>query len=483
MGYPLAALAIRPPAPAPDMMEQYARAINLKNMMQLQPLQLQQAQLQTQALQRQAQYEQGLQDLFRQNAAPSDEDILRVAGPTYGPQYLKSRLDIAKTHADLQDANDKHQAALLDHYGNIANAIKQANYDPGAAQTLLRGEMASSDPEYAKNATALLSQIQQNPDALKPIVDQVLSMSPKQQELQKDITVANIRAGNVPITDKINSLNQGMQGRWNVLHPGQPMPNYYQLAPDATSKDFDRVDKLMEAEEKAAATKTNQDSINQQRQASHDLAEATFELHRETAQQAETTKEQNRVDNSYKFASSQLDKTATPIEQAMQRIDRFNTTLDQHNPQADALIAPELLSFMAGGAGSGVRQNQAELNRIVGGRSAWQNLEASIQHWSLNPDAARTITPDQDRQIRALVGAVEAKVREKQRLIQVARTGLSDPSATVGDHRRIMTDVRGKLDSIDNGTYTVTLKAPDGSTWQAPMDQVQHYVDKGATVQ
>ncbi len=158
----------------------------------------------------------------------------------------------------------------------------------------------------------------------------------------------------------------------------------------------------------------------------------------------------SRADKSYQYNSSQLDKYQQPVEQLTQRLGRLQDTLDQHNPQADALVGPELLTVMAGGQGSGLRMNEAEISRVVGGRSAWQNLQAAIQHWNTNPADARSITPAQDQQIRALVGTVQQKLLAKGRVLDGARQTLinsDDPEI----HRQAVVAARAQLDAIDAG--------------------------------
>jgi hypothetical protein len=158
-----------------------------------------------------------------------------------------------------------------------------------------------------------------------------------------------------------------------------------------------------------------------------------------------------RADKSYQLQSTRLDKVRQPIEAIQQRVGRLNDTLNQQSPQADALVAPELLSIMSGGAGSGLRMNEAEIARIVGGRSAWESLKANIQHWATDPEKARSITPDQDKQIRALVSAVQSKLVAKQKIMDNAEEKLlasDDPK----EHRQVVADARKSLDAIDAGT-------------------------------
>jgi len=165
-----------------------------------------------------------------------------------------------------------------------------------------------------------------------------------------------------------------------------------------------------------------------------------------------------RSDQSVQYNSGELDKLENPISSAVQRLGRLQDTLDQHSPQADALVAPELLTIMAGGAGSGLRMNEAEISRIVGGRSKWEGLKAAAQQWSLNPETARSITADQDQQIRSLVSAVNTKLMAKSQALQSARDMLlnsDDPLV----HRKAVNDARQALLGIDSGSPAKNTKS------------------------
>jgi hypothetical protein len=155
-----------------------------------------------------------------------------------------------------------------------------------------------------------------------------------------------------------------------------------------------------------------------------------------------------RADRSYTYNNNKLDTLAKPIEDAEARMGRLRESLAQGTPQADALVAPELLTIMAGGAGSGLRMNEAEISRIVGGRSKWQSLEASINQWSTDPTKANSITPEQRQQIRDLTEAVNAKLQKKQQALDQARENLlnsDDPK----EHRKIVTDAHHALTQVD----------------------------------
>lgn len=189
-----------------------------------------------------------------------------------------------------------------------------------------------------------------------------------------------------------------------------------------------------------------------------------------------------RSDRSYQYSTTRLDKERSPIEQTAQRLGRLQDTLRQGSPQADALVAPELLTVMAGGMGSGLRMNEAEISRIVGGRSAWENLKASAQHWSTNPESANSITTDQRQQIHKLVDVVGQKLTQKQAIIDKAEDELlnaDDPK----EHRRIIAETHKALSAIDSGDsaqaepqrpanvpagFVFNANGPKGAGWYKP---------------
>ena len=171
-----------------------------------------------------------------------------------------------------------------------------------------------------------------------------------------------------------------------------------------------------------------------------------------------------RLDKSYQFNSSQLEKVRQPIAQQQDRLSRIAVSLQQGTPQADALIAPELLTAMAGGQGSGLRMNEAEISRIVGGRSAWENLKANIQHWSADPRSANSITPDQRAQIQQLVTAMQQKVGHSLSVLDDAAAKLIDATDVVS-HRKVINDARRQLQEIENQTQQSAIgAAPGGRT-------------------
>lgn len=176
----------------------------------------------------------------------------------------------------------------------------------------------------------------------------------------------------------------------------------------------------------------------------------------------------NAGEKTWEYANNQLNTLGKPISDLTMRMGRLQDTLAQGTPQADALVAPELMTVMAGGQGSGLRMNEAEISRIVGGRSNWQSLQAAMNKWSVDPAAANSITPAQREQIHALVNTVNAKLTAKQNIINDAANQMVDVSDATQQHR-ILAETRQKLQAIDEGNGGNV--APNSSGGLTPAQQ------------
>jgi len=239
MGYPLAALAIRPPAPAPDMMEQYARAINLKNMMQLQPLQMQAAQqeIATRGIQNQvAQAQLAQTQMFNKafgigtepSAAPAAAPSAAGAAPTaagapslddmitkasqagpLGIDLMNKLTEVQKNRAALQESADKHREAVNDLFGLASSAaqdsLKTPGVDPHAVMQSLFGEMERIDPA---RASIIESQLTANPQSLNQVLSSLAGNSKTVAGFQNQQLVAQIRArGKEDLANWVSDLN------------------------------------------------------------------------------------------------------------------------------------------------------------------------------------------------------------------------------------------------------------------------------------
>lgn len=204
------------------------------------------------------------------------------------------------------------------------------------------------------------------------------------------------------------------------------------------------------ADAKAAAQLT---SAERDRQLAKDLAARNREDAKEEKKDAANTR---RVDDSYKYQQGRLDKLRKPVDDSITRFNRLRDSVAQNTPQADALVAPELLTVMAGGAGSGLRMNEAEISRIVGGRSHWQDLQAAVNKWRLDPSKATSITDEQRKEIRALMDVVGKKLDKKQTYVTDASTSLNTATSPE-EHRKIVSDLQGRLDRVDAGKVRVQI--------------------------
>lgn len=170
-------------------------------------------------------------------------------------------------------------------------------------------------------------------------------------------------AGNQPLADRVPQLNQAMASRYQVMNPGKPLPPELTLPKEATKSDFDRLDKMMEAQERAAATKEQHEESNRFRQTALDLASQN----RETKQ-----------DTSLKQASF---KAFTP---AMDSAERFNVmtknyedAIKNHDQQAMlSLLANHLGMTM--GLQKGSRLTRDIIREAQESRPWLQGLEAKF---------------------------------------------------------------------------------------------------------
>jgi CHASE3 domain sensor protein len=111
--------------------------------------------------------------------------------------------------------------------------------------------------------------------------------------------------------------------------------------------------------------------------------------------------------------------------------------------------------------------NEAEISRIVGGRSNWQSLQASVNKWQTDPSKANSITPSQRQQIRSLVQSVSQKLNVKQEALSQAAGELID-SDDPKQHRAIVQRARTILNSIDEGTQGGGNQSAPGASPQRP---------------
>src|SRR5258708_26259892 len=119
-------------------------------------------------------------------AGPSDDDVINAAGPEHGEAILNAHRDMQDAKADLQDAH-------LAYLGKTAEAIKASNYDPDVAAVLF--QHVAGQPEFADHVSKSQAFVQQNPQALRPIVDNVIESAANGGSSQQGQANAGAGAG------------------------------------------------------------------------------------------------------------------------------------------------------------------------------------------------------------------------------------------------------------------------------------------------
>lgn len=259
----------------------------------------------------------------------------------------------------------------------------------------------------------------------------------------------------------------------------------YPAPSQVTDQNFDQVKQMATARSMTnvqAATLANTAATEENTQAYRDaelairrsdLALAQRREAREAAA-AQTDKSQAAVDKAYNASKVRLDALRKPLDDTAARMSRLVDTVNQGTPQADALIAPELMTVMAGGMGSGLRLNEAEISRVIGGRSNLESLKAALNKWQTDPSKALSVTPAQREQIRALISDVGQKADAKIQAIQQADADLLD-AKSVSDQRRIIVDIQKKVEDLSgpaggsgSGSGTVDPRVAKALSGQRP---------------
>lgn len=187
-------------------------------------------------------------------------------------------------------------------------------------------------------------------------------------------------------------------------------------------------------------------------------------------------KEAARLDKGYQFATGQLSSVSKPIQDALDRVSRLTLSINERTPQADSLIAPELLTAMAGGMGSGLRMNEAEISRIVGGRTNLEGIKAAVNKWRTDPSKGLSITDAQRSQIQSLIQKRFELLQKKAQVLNEAQDRLIDAS-DVESQRRILADAKRKLSTIDEGGLVNAQKVGDRKTF--PNGSIGEWDGKG----
>ena len=196
---------------------------------------------------------------------------------------------------------------------------------------------------------------------------------------------------------------------------------------------------------------------------------------------------------SYTQNNSELDKIGNPIEQTAQKVADIKDLMAENSPQAWANIPAKVLSLTAGGTGSGLRMNQALLDKELGGAGKWAELQGKFQAWNPNSAKASEISDAQKAQFKSVVASLEKQIQARLDVVNGARTDLLGAGNDVNQHRKIVLGVHQKLQGLDQqagqagqsgapkpvpGAVSAALskvgpgihKLSDGSSWKKAAD-------------
>lgn len=161
--------------------------------------------------------------------------------------------------------------------------------------------------ELVKNGLLTPEEVQQLPDPTNMTPDHIRQsldifakgyMGEKQQNAEemkrREVAAQELAAqarmkaagkqpeGETPLGQpRVDQLNKMMEQRYQVLHPNQPLAPFYRVPPDATQKDFDRIDKMMESEEKAKGTQAQLATANAFREGMFTLSQQAADERKE----------------------------------------------------------------------------------------------------------------------------------------------------------------------------------------------------------
>lgn len=213
-----------------------------------------------------------------------------------------------------------------------------------------------------------------------------------------------LEADAAPFADEQREqLNGMLQQRWRVLHGDSPMPAAYQLGPKANKADFERVDKVMEATEKALGTKAQQDQSADLRRQSMSMAQQnhadSVALRREQMEMAKEGRE-NHTDTAQRTASL---KAYQPALDSAERFNvmtkNFEDAVKDHNQQAMLSLLANHIG-MTLGAQKGARITKDILHEAETSAPWLAKIKTRFDKDGVLSGV--TLTPDQMRQMVGL---------------------------------------------------------------------------------
>jgi hypothetical protein len=198
------------------------------------------------------------------------------------PGFIQSLSAMDKAQGEVTAQRDKHAEAADNYVGAaLQGIVKSKNPQTGQYDLATTGAvLAHIAQSFPQEAEQLRASIVANPSRLNQIVDSTISQSPSQQKLSNeawktvDGRLVNTQTGATMGEQlPVDQLNQGLTQRYQVLNPGKNLPASFTLPANATAKDFDRIDKLMQQTEQSKGTQAQRDQTAAIRQQTLSMAQ------------------------------------------------------------------------------------------------------------------------------------------------------------------------------------------------------------------
>lgn len=305
--------------------------------------------------------------------------------------------------------------------------------------------------------------------------------------------------------DRIPQLNKAMEARWQVLHPGQPLPEHYKIPDTASEKDYTRINQSMEGEERAYGVKSHQDEVAATRKATQAQNAITPEDARQDAEDLFNKRiapeqfiamnssrgEQGRayrkmVQRELRKLDPNFDWQEASASYALVKSPGFQNTIRYMGSVQESL--PRLVENAQKLANGNVRSINSLMNA---GKDQFNNIP--LKRFQTD----RLLLADEVAKILqgggTGSGTSDAKLQQAGSILKDS----DDPAALAAAADEINTLIGYRKKALVRGTYyekpepgpgsgttgaatMVNMKAPDGTVKRVPADQVDHYLKLGA---
>lgn len=137
----------------------------------------------------------------------------------------------------------------------------------------------------------------------------------------------------------------------------------------------------------------------------------------------------NAVNQIREHAYTELNNRAKSTEEQIANLNKLDTSMAQNSNIADSTLAEQIIKITAGGAGSGVRITQPEIDQVLKkSRTVWADLQMKMNRLSSDPKANVFFDADQKRALRDLMGVIRSKANQTHEKIIAARRQVDEAS-------------------------------------------------------